>query len=70
MSQVHNVPFPAQNLLTHMAGDKKAEGGTLTFILVHGIGKAYVARKVGDEDVLDFLILDGATAPETTSVKA
>lgn len=70
MSQVHNGPFAAQKLLTHMAGDKKAEGGTLTFVFVHGIGKAYVAKKVPAEDILDFLILDGATAPETTSVKA
>jgi 3-dehydroquinate synthase len=75
MSQISNAPFQAQNLLTHMAGDKKAEGGTLTFILVNGIGKAYVAKKVEAEDVLDFLILDGAQppeacAPETTSEKA
>ena len=70
MNQVRNAPFPAQNLLTHMTGDKKAEGGTLTFVFVNGIGKAYVAKKVPAEDILDFLILDGATAPETTSVKA
>ncbi len=70
MSQVRNTPFPAQNLLTHMAGDKKAEGGTLTFVLVRDIGHAYVAKKVDAEDILDFLILDGAAAPEDTSVKA
>jgi len=70
MSQVRNTPFAAQNLLTHMAGDKKAEGGTLTFVFVHGIGKAYVAKKVPAEDILDFLVLDGAAAPQDTSVKA
>ena len=69
MNEVPGAPFAAQNLLTHMAGDKKAEGGTLTFILVNGIGKAYVAKKVGAEDVLDFLILDGATAPDITSAR-
>jgi 3-dehydroquinate synthase len=70
MAQVRNAPFPAQNLLKHMAGDKKAEGGTLTFVFVHGIGKAYIAKKVADEDILDFLILDGAVAPEVTSARA
>ncbi len=69
MDQVPGAPFAALNLLKHMAGDKKAEGGTLTFILVNGIGKAYVAKKVADEDVLDFLILDGATAPDRTSAQ-
>jgi 3-dehydroquinate synthase len=28
----------------HMAQDKKAEGGRLTFILVRGIGQAFVAK--------------------------
>ena len=70
MAQVPGAPFPAENLLIHMGGDKKAEGGTLTFILVNGIGKAYVAKKVDPLEISNFLILDGATAPLDTSVKA
>ena len=70
MDEVPGAPFAARRLLTHMLGDKKAEGGTLTLILVNGIGKAYVAKKVAEEDVLDFLILDGATAPDRTSARA
>ena len=75
MDQVPGAPFAAQNLLKHMAGDKKAEGGALTFVFVHGIGEAYVAKKVPAENILDFLILDGAqppqdSGPEITSVEA
>jgi 3-dehydroquinate synthase len=33
-------------LLEHMAHDKKAKGGKLTFILAHGIGRAFVASDV------------------------
>jgi 3-dehydroquinate synthase len=33
-------------LMAHMAQDKKAEGGKLTFILTHGVGKAFVSRDV------------------------
>ena len=38
-----------------MRQDKKASGGKITFILVNGIGNAYIDKTV-DEDVLrDFL---------------
>lgn len=33
-------------LLSHMGQDKKAEKGGLTFILTHGIGKAFIAKNV------------------------
>jgi 3-dehydroquinate synthetase len=38
-----------------MRQDKKAKAGRLTFILVRGIGEAFIARGVADEDVLAFL---------------
>ena len=61
-----NAPFDAERLITHMAGDKKAEGGTLTFVLVHAIGDAYVAKKVDRTSIIDFMISDGALAvPQT-----
>ena len=38
--------WDAARLIEHMHGDKKAEGGRLTFILARGIGKAFVSRDV------------------------
>ncbi len=38
-----------------MRGDKKVEDGRLTFILVHGIGRAFVHREVATADLLDHL---------------
>ncbi len=32
--------------MAHMAQDKKAEGGKLTFVLTHGVGKAFIAKNV------------------------
>ena len=50
----------AARLIEHMRGDKKAQAGNLTFILTHGIGKAFVTRDV-DEKALRGL-LDEAIA--------
>jgi len=60
MSDIRNAPFDAERLITHMGHDKKAEGGTLTFVLVGGIGRAFVAKKVSAESIAEFLIMDGA----------
>ena len=49
---------PPSTLLDIMRQDKKAQGGRLTFILVRGIGQAFIARDVADHDVLDFLTED------------
>ena len=53
-------PFAAQALVRHMAQDKKAEGGALTFILARGLGDAFVAKGVDAAAVHDFLIAEGA----------
>lgn len=45
----------AEALIAHMYQDKKASGGTLTFILTEGIGKAFVARKVDPQKLQSFL---------------
>ena len=66
MSDIRNAPFDADRLIRHMGHDKKAEGGTLTFVLVRGIGQAYVAKKVDPEAIAEFLILDGAEASSQT----
>jgi 3-dehydroquinate synthase len=47
-------------LVDHMRHDKKAEGTTLPFLLLRGIGEAYVARDVALNDVAAFL--DGELA--------
>jgi 3-dehydroquinate synthase len=38
-----------------MRSDKKAQDGELTFVLAHGIGKAFVARGVQPAPALDVL---------------
>lgn len=37
-------PYPADELLAHMAHDKKAKNGRLTLILARGIGQAYIQK--------------------------
>jgi 3-dehydroquinate synthase len=49
------LPAPAK-LLEIMRQDKKAISGRLTFILVRGIGEAFIARDVEETDVLAFLV--------------
>jgi len=45
----------ASTLLGIMGQDKKVRGGTLTLILAHGIGQAFITRDVSAPTVLDFL---------------
>ncbi len=51
---VSHLPSP-EKLADIMRQDKKAEGGKLTFILSHGIGKAFIAKDVPTEKVTAFL---------------
>lgn len=53
-------PFAADALIAHMAQDKKALGGALTFILARAIGDAFVARDVDRGALRDFLVSQGA----------
>jgi len=46
----------ADDLVDLMRGDKKASGGKLVFILVRGIGKAFVQKDVDADDVRQILI--------------
>src|SRR5437762_1948429 len=48
------LPAPAK-LLEIMRQDKKAVAGKLTFILVRGIGEAFITRDIEETDVLAFL---------------
>jgi 3-dehydroquinate synthase len=49
------IPASGEALAAHMRHDKKASGGRLPFILVRGIGEAFVDRKVDLADVAAFL---------------
>ena len=51
----------AAKLVEHMRGDKKAEGGKLTFVLARGIGRSFVTRDV-DEAGLRGLLDDAIAA--------
>lgn len=45
----------AADILSAMRGDKKAQDGKLTLILLRGIGKSFVARDVDEAALLSFL---------------
>ena len=62
MDQVRGAPFGADRLMSHMAQDKKAEGGRLTFVLAKGVGEAFVAKGVDAAAVRGFLLAEGALA--------
>jgi len=49
------IPATGEMLVAHMRHDKKASGGRLPFILVRGIGQAFVDREVDLADVAAFL---------------
>jgi 3-dehydroquinate synthase len=59
-AEIPGHPFDADRLVRHMAQDKKAEGGRLTFILAHGLGQAFVAKAVDPAAVRQFLQQEGA----------
>lgn len=47
-------------LMEHFERDKKAAGGQLTFILTHGIGKAFIAKDV-DKSVVQRVLVEACT---------
>lgn len=47
--------FSPERLVRRMAGDKKASGGRMAFVLTRGIGKAFVDRSVEPGEVEAFL---------------
>jgi 3-dehydroquinate synthase len=58
--EIHGHPFDAAALVAHMAQDKKAEAGKLTFILARALGEAFVAKDVDASAVRTFLNGEGA----------
>jgi 3-dehydroquinate synthase len=48
---IQGVAWDADQLLEHMAADKKVEDGAITFILARAIGEAFIAKDVDPGDV-------------------
>ncbi|MFD2261480.1 3-dehydroquinate synthase [Lacibacterium aquatile] len=48
---IQNAPFDEDRLLAHMAHDKKASDGRLTFVVSHGLGSAAVLNDVPADQV-------------------
>ena len=55
---ISDIPGPrisTDELMCHMAQDKKVQRGRLTFILTRGIGQAFISKDVPAEKVREFL---------------
>lgn len=62
VAELGGGPYRPDELLAHMAHDKKARNGQLTLILSRGIGKAYIERSVVLETLKEFLETETRTA--------
>jgi 3-dehydroquinate synthase len=60
LQDVPGHPFDAERLVRHMAQDKKAENGRLTFVLARKLGETFVAKDVDAAAVRRFLEAEGA----------
>ena len=55
IGDIPGASFGAEAILEAMYQDKKVERGALTFVLLRGIGSAFVAKSIDAEDVRAFL---------------
>jgi len=55
ISDFSNEKLDADRLMGLIAQDKKVKRGTLTFILVRGVGKSFIAANVDSADIREFL---------------
>ncbi len=55
ISDIPGWSFGADDILAAMHQDKKVEKGSLTFVLLRGIGQAFVAKSIDAGDVKKFL---------------
>ncbi|MEM8796368.1 MAG: 3-dehydroquinate synthase [Pseudomonadota bacterium] len=55
LAHIPGEALNADELMTHIAQDKKVKRGALTFILTRGIGKAFIQDDVSPGDVKTFL---------------
>jgi 3-dehydroquinate synthase len=61
VSDLGGGPYLADELLEHMAHDKKAKNGRLTLILARGIGKAYIQKDADMASLGEFLRAEAAS---------
>jgi 3-dehydroquinate synthase len=54
-SEIEGVTWRAERIVGHMMQDKKVKAGKPTFVLVRGIGQAFLTRDVDLADVENFL---------------
>jgi len=55
VADIPGAPIEADELMRHIAQDKKVKRGRLTFILTRGVGRAFIAEDVAPERVRGFL---------------
>lgn len=55
IAHISGGPPPVEELMRHIAQDKKVRQGKLTFILTRGIGQAFIAADVAPDRVTAFL---------------
>jgi 3-dehydroquinate synthase len=55
ISDISGPAISTEELMRHIAQDKKVKRGRLTFILTRGIGQAFIANDVPPEKVKAFL---------------
>ena len=55
LEAVQGTAWNPRELLAHMGRDKKVRDGKMTFILAHGIGRAFLCREVATRDILAIL---------------
>ena len=55
IEEVPGPPLTAEELMHHIAQDKKVRSGRLTFILTRGIGCAFIANDIAPDKVRAFL---------------
>jgi 3-dehydroquinate synthase len=61
LSRLSGGPYRADELLAHMAHDKKVKDGRMTLILVRGVGKAFIQRGAETAPILDTLSAETAS---------
>ena len=54
-SDIPGAPFPLDEVMSHLAQDKKMAQGRVTFVLARGIGRAFLSREVSLERARAFL---------------
>ena len=52
LDHIQGVSWQAERLLDHMGRDKKVRDGRMTFVLVEGIGRAFLSRDVAQSDLM------------------